>query len=239
MDKAPALPPQRLAMLQWTARMGAVTAEALATHDGVGRPAARSRLIAGGRAGLLSRTRPLTGQPALYTVTKAGLRASGLSGLLPCRVSPSNAQHLIVCAAVAAALEIAYPDHDLLGEPELRTGAGRASAATVQLLATTAARQRTHRPDLALWPAGASGGPVVVEVELTVKAPRRLAEICLAWARSRHVSGVIYIASPAVERALEGAIRKARAGDRIVVLPLAAVAPADACAAAGAIPVGP
>jgi hypothetical protein len=92
-----------------------------------------------------------------------------------------------------------------------------------------------HRPDLVLWPrdtedteAGedleeASGLPVAVEVELTVKAPRRLADICRAWARCRCVAGVLYLAPPEVRRALERALDQVEAGERIAVLGLDAV----------------
>ncbi len=64
------------------------------------------------------------------------------------------------------------------------------------------------------------GNVVVVEVELSVKAPRRLAAICRAWARARHISGVYYLAAPAVARAVERAVAETRAEDRIVVLPI-------------------
>ncbi len=78
-----------------------------------------------------------------------------------------------------------------------------------------------HRPDLVLWPERSRAGdglPVAVEVELTIKAPRRLTEICRAWARCRTVAGVLYIAAPEVARALKRAIDRARAQTRIVVV---------------------
>jgi hypothetical protein len=78
-----------------------------------------------------------------------------------------------------------------------------------------------HRPDLVLWPTGtAEELPVAVEVELTVKAPRRLAEICRAWARCRRVAGALYLAAPGVEHALERAIERSRGGERVIVVPL-------------------
>jgi hypothetical protein len=67
------------------------------------------------------------------------------------------------------------------------------------------------------------GLPIAVEVELTVKAPRRLAGICQAWARSRDVAGVLYLASPPAERALLRAVRAVRGAERIVVVPLDAL----------------
>ena len=62
--------------------------------------------------------------------------------------------------------------------------------------------------------------PVAVEVELTCKAPRRLASICQAWARCRCVAGVIYLAAPDVLRPLARAIEQAHAGERVIALPL-------------------
>jgi hypothetical protein len=223
---SPTMPPERAAMLCWTARMGAVTAEALADREGSSVPSARARLLAAGRAGLITRGRPLMGQPALYTVTRAGLRACGLSGLDPGRVNASNALHAIVCAGVAAALERCYPDHRVLGERELRRDERECGAvlASACLRGTWHDYPPLHRPDLVLWPERSDGRlPVAVEVELTIKAPRRLADICLAWARCRRVAGVLYLAPPEVEPALERAIRTARAEERITVVPLDAL----------------
>jgi hypothetical protein len=167
----------------------------------------------------------------LYTVTRAGLCAAGASALDPCRVSASNALHLIECAHVAAALERCYPDHRVQGERELRSEereCHRALASAELAIGVRGDRsevgQPRHRPDLVLWPLDPVGGlPVAVEVELTVKAPERLAEICRAWARARQVAGVLYLAPPEVERALLRAIERAHAHDRVVVVPLDAL----------------
>ena len=64
---------------------------------------------------------------------------------------------------------------------------------------------------------------MAVEVELSVKAPRRLDAICRAWARCREVGGVLYLAAPEAERALLRAVEQADAAARIVVVPLAAL----------------
>jgi hypothetical protein len=103
--------PERVAIIGWTARIGAITAAALAHRQGTSVASARSTLLAAERARLLHGRRPLVGQPALYTATRAGLRACGLTGLDPGRISPSNALHLIACSSVAATLERCYPDH--------------------------------------------------------------------------------------------------------------------------------
>jgi hypothetical protein len=228
-EQRPTISRERLDVLQWTARVGAVTAEALSDRQRTTVATARSRLRAAEKRGLLARRAPLAGRPALYTITRAGLRASGSRGLEPARVSPASARHLIVCARVAAALERCYPDHSVLGERELRRDereCGR-PLASVQLGRGPDGQPRVHRPDLVLWPTAVDTSlPVAVEVELTVKSPRRLAGICLAWARCRCVAGVLYLVAPGVERALARALAPLDAGERIVVVPLAALPPA-------------
>jgi hypothetical protein len=215
--------PEQIAMLRWTARLGAITAEALALHERRTLASARARLAAGERAGLLSCKRVLAGAPALYTVTSAGMRASGLSGLEPCRVSAANAPHTIACAGAAAALECAYPDHRLMGERELRREEREAGGqvASACLGSGPDGGPLLHRPDLVLWPDGPQERlPVAVEVELTVKAPQRLAEICRAWARCHCVAGTLYLVATAVQRPLARAIDRAQADERIVVVAL-------------------
>lgn len=216
-------PPGRVALLRWTAGLGAVTAEALAVHLGVSVASARGRLRAAEGERLFEHHRPLTGRPALYTATRAGLRAAGVRGLDPCRISASNALHLIECARVAAALERCYADHRVQGERELRCEERecRRALASAELGGGARGRAPRHRPDLALWPLDPAGAlPVAVEVELTVKAPERLAAICLAWARAPCVAGVLYLAPPEVERAVQRAIDRANAEERVVVVPL-------------------
>lgn len=223
--------PDRTAIVRWAAGLGAVTAEAVAVHLGVSPASARGRLRAAEGERLLKRCRPLTGHPALYTVTRAGLRKADVRGLDPCSVSASNALHLIECARAAAALERCYPNHRVQGERELRGEErdGHCALASAELGVrvrgdrSEIGRQR-HRPDLVLWPLDPDGGlPVAVEVELTVKAPERLAAICRAWARSRCVAGVLYLATPKIERAVQRAIDRAHAHERVVVVPLDAL----------------
>jgi hypothetical protein len=215
----------RLDMLRWIAGIGAAPAEALAVREGGSIASARARLAAAEHQGQLLRHRPLAGKPSLYTVTRAGIRATTLSELEPARVSAANAQHMIACALVAAQLQRRYQKHLVIGEPELRLKERRGgSPLGSAVMAWSGGPRLLHRPDLVLWPAADEGeGPVAVEVELTVKAPRRLAEICRAWARARHISGVVYLAPERVERALWRAIRTAQAEERIVVLPLDAL----------------
>jgi hypothetical protein len=222
----PAPTPQQIELARWVASLGAVTAEALAHRLGTSVASARARLAAAQHRNLLARKCPLAGRPALFSLTRAGLRACDAHGIQACSVSGSNANHLIMCAAVAAGLERSYPDHRLIGECELRRDERERDAplASARLSARGAAGDRLHRPDLVLLPrAPRSGLPVAVEVELTVKSHRRLVEICRAWARCRAVAGVLYLVSPAVERPLSRAVEQARAGEQIEILPLIAL----------------
>lgn len=216
----------RAALVQWTARLGAVTAEAVADRYQLTLGSARARLVAAERAMLLARRRPLAGEPALYVLTRSAQRVAGVATAAPCRVTPANALHLIACAHAAAALERRYPGHMAIGERELlrhwRDGVGVLACARLGHDRHGAALM--HRPDLVLVPQrGVTEPPVAVEVELTTKSPRRLEEICRAWARCRSVAGVIYLAAPGVERALERAVARADASSKVLVVPFDAL----------------
>jgi len=213
---------RQLTVLRWTASLGATSAEALAVVEGATIASARGHLAAAERRGLLRSHRPLGGQPALYAPTRAGLRAADLDDLDPVRVSPANAAHLLACCSAAAWLQRRYPDHRVVGEQRLRLGErGMSRPPTSARLGVPAGEPRMHRADLLLWPSSPAGLPIAVEVELTVKAPRRLREICRGWARCRGVAGVLYLAAPEAERALARAIESVAARERIVVIPLA------------------
>jgi hypothetical protein len=215
-----------MAMVRWVAGLGAVTAEGLAVHLGISLLAGRAWLAQAVEEGLLARQRPLANMPALYTTTSTGRRLAGVRGLDPCRPSAAAARHLSECTGVAVALERRYPRHRVQGERELRLrererGCALASA---ELGRGPHGEALMHRPDLVLWPNEPRGGlPLAVEVELTVKAPKRLAGICRAWARARCVAGVLYVVAPEAEAAVSHAVERAQAQRRILVAALGAV----------------
>ena len=223
--------PERLDILRWTASLGALTAEALAVRQAMSVVSARGRLSAARRRGLLARSRPLSEQPALFTLTAAGARAAGLPGLARCRVRPGNASHLIACALAAASLERCYPDQRVLGERELRSSERACGhpLASARISGRYAGFSGLHRPDLVLAPPAEEdlAPPVAVEVELSVKAPRRLREICRAWARCSQVVGVLYLVSEQVQPAVRRAVAAARAQERIAVVRLEALSSSD------------
>jgi hypothetical protein len=214
---------EQIEIARWTASLGAVTAEALAQRTGVSVASARAKLIAARRRKLLASARPLSGRPMLFTATRAGLRACQTRDIDVCRVSSSNANHLIMCAATAAMLERRYPHHRLIGERELRRDERELGHpfASAKLATSRRAQGGLHRPDLVLCPHDPDGGlPLAIEVELTIKSSERLIEICRAWARCRTIAGVIYFAPEDVQRALRRAVAKVRAFEQVVIVPL-------------------
>ena len=215
--------PRTMEAVRWAAELGAISPDALAIRWQVSTSSARGVLRSAEQAGMVAAARPLHGRPALYAVTARGLRATDTRELGTGRVSASNAAHLMAVARVAATLERRHGDHRVQGERGLRRderAAGRALA-SARLGTAPDGGPALHRADLTLWPRPESGGgPVAIEVELTIKAPRRLVAICRAWARCALVDAVIYYAPPDARRAVRRAIEQARAGDRVVVLPL-------------------
>jgi hypothetical protein len=211
---------ERTALLSWISRIGPAGARSVAVRFGCTESSARARLGAGERDGQLRRSRPLADGPSLYALTRNGMRAAGVPEREPARVTAAGARHMTICAEVAAALEVAYGPGCIIGERELRQ-LERRYRERLASVAMGGAAAGEHRPDLVLRRAGT--GAVAVEVELTLKAPRRLAAICGAWARARHVGGVLYLYAPEVGPALERAVAAAGAQQAITMRPLSDV----------------
>ncbi len=216
----------RAAILDWIARLGAATAADIAERFDISPPRARALLQVAQRSGTIQPVRLLHGQPALYLATSAGLRAAGLADLPLARVSPGGFLHVREVARTAVALELALPDFAVVGERELRrweANSGRPLASPDVGRGPDGLPAR-HRPDLVLWPADRVGQPgreaVAIEVELTVKAPRRLDLIVRGWARTRLVGAVVYYATPASLRAVRRAVDDQQAGEIVHVMPI-------------------
>jgi hypothetical protein len=169
--------------------------------------------------------RQVRDEPTLYTVTRKGLRAAQVAGLRPASVSPGGARHAVACCAAASSLTRAFTGHAVLGEPAVRRAERErgGSFAVLDARLRAGGGRPAHRPDLLLINPVHRALPVAVEVELTIKAPERLAAICRAWARSRQVSGVLYLASSEVLGPLARAVDAVRGGERLVVLALEAI----------------
>jgi hypothetical protein len=225
------------AILDWLARIGAGSLDELAGACGLSLRATADRLATLERGGVVRSARLLHGSPTLHTLTRRGLRAAGRSELEPIAVSAPCFAHLLAVARVASALERG-PGLTIGGERELRAferleGRPLASAEVGLARDGTVA---LHRPDLVCW---GEGLPLAIEVELTVKAPVRLATIVRGWARSRLVAGVVYYATPSAARALARAIARESAGERVIVAALGAAGDAASLRVASSIPSAP
>jgi hypothetical protein len=208
----------------WLGRIGAASAEHVMVRFGMGRSWAYARLSRLVSDGLLEQRTLLYRQPGLYIATAEGLRWTFLERFGVYKVGPGGVKHATELAGAAVALHGAFPGWELLSERELRVteaDEGR-TIASVSLGELPGGRPALHRPDLALI---ASGDRVLsIEIELSVKAPRRLQAICRAYARARHVDHAYYLATPPAARAVARAVAETRSQDRITVLALDDVA---------------
>ena len=204
----------------WIGCLGAAGAGHVMGRFYMGRSWAYARLSKLVMDGLLEQKTLLYRQPGLYLATADGLRWRGLERLGVYKVSPGGFQHAQEVANTAVSLHRILPGWEVLSEREIRIHESDQDEliASAKLGELPGGKPALHRPDLAL--VSPNGNVVAVEVELSVKAPRRLAAICRAWARARHISAACYIATPAAARAVERAIAETRTEDRIVVLPI-------------------
>jgi hypothetical protein len=207
-------------LVAWVGRIGAAGAQHVMERFAMGRSWAYARLGGLVAGGLLEQRTLLYRRPGLYLATTEGLRWQGLLRLGVYRVSPGGFEHARQLATAAVALERGLPSWRVVGEREIRLeeADGGRLIASVSVGQLPGGRPAVHRPDLALL--SPQGRVVAVEVELSLKAPRRLAAICRAWARARHIDAVYYLATPAAARALARAIAETRAQERITVLAL-------------------
>lgn len=207
-------------IVDWIGRVGAAGAEHVQRRFGMGRRWAYHRLSLLVADRLLEQRSILYRQAGLYVATIHGLRWCGLQRLGTFRVGAVGFEHARELAHAAAELHHGLPGWRILSDRELRI----AEADVGELIASARVgelpdgRPAIHRPDLALI--DQYGRTVPVEIELSVKARRRLEQICRGYARARHLHHVYYLATPAAARAVTRAITDTRAEDRITVLPL-------------------
>jgi hypothetical protein len=195
---------------------GAVSVEQTMAGLGLSRPTAYRRVAWCIDAGLLQRLQILREGPSLLRATRRGLRFAGQSfpvALVP----PGSVDHWLRCTETALQLAEEFGADRILSERELRQveqGEERPTF-SAQLGEYPNGVPRLHRPDLAIV---GDGLPIVVEVELSRKAPKRLQAIIKGWRRAHWVSEVRYYCEPGRARAgVERAIEHTRADERVRV----------------------
>jgi hypothetical protein len=203
------------AIVEWIARVGAAGAEHVERRCEVTRRVASRRLGALVDERLLARRAVLYREPSLYLVTAAGLRLCGLQHLGVPRIGAGSFRHACEVAGVAVERSCGLAGWRVLSERELRAEEARRDGL---LGSVWTGEGRLHRPDLVLVSPG--GRVVAVEVELSLKAPRRLEAICAAWARARHIDGVYYLTGALAARGVTRAVARTRAEHAVRVLGL-------------------
>jgi len=181
-------------VVEWVGRIGAAGAEHVMRRFGMSRSRAYGRLNRLVGEGLLMQRTLLHRQAGLYVASMQGLRWCGLARLGVHRVGVAGFVHARELAAAAVELHEALDGWQLLGERELRVHEAEEGELLASVAVAWSERRALHRPDLAL--VGPDGRSVAVEVELSVKAPRRLAAICTGYARAGHVDRVYCLAAP-------------------------------------------
>ncbi len=160
---------------------------------------------------LLERRRLLHGEPAVFLATAEGLRLAELD-LRVRKVSAGGLAHATEATWLSLALEDEFGEECVVTEREIRASDGAAERPTYAIEVggrLPARRPRLHFPDFAI--ADPDGGkPLCVELELSAKGSRRLAEIVRAYVRGRHVAGVRYYVTPRSERQLREAVAATR-----------------------------
>jgi hypothetical protein len=204
-------------LVGFVGRHGVVGIDHVLVALGVGQAAAYRRVAACIDRGLLQRLELLRNEPSLICPTAAGLRYAGLGLPVP-TVNPGAVNHWLRCASTAELLGEEFGDENVLTERELRLaelleGRPIASAKLGQL---PSGHPRLHRPDLVAY---ADHRVIAIEVELTPKAPRRLLSIIRAWRGADWVAEVRYYCAPGpTRRAVEAAVAKTYAADRVRIL---------------------
>ena len=206
-------------IVRWIARLGAVSVGQIGRRFEVGRSVAYElvrRLVAGG---LLERTQTLAADPTLISATTAGIAYAGL-GLAPATIRIGEVDHWLACADVAIELERRFGAESVLTDRELRfqERLTRRPIASAKLGETRNGYWRLHYPDLAVV---GEQRTTAYELELTPKSQRRLETILRAWRRARHVERCVYLCPRGpTQQAVESAIRRARAEERVRVVEL-------------------
>jgi hypothetical protein len=189
-----------LEVLEFIARQGVVSREAVAMWAGTARAvtAARERRLR--EAGLVEVLPGIGNSGRIVLCTRPGLRAVCRQELPTPRPSLASLVHSCAIASVAARLE---RDGDrVLTEREIMA----AERSAGKRIYSAERGSRFHRPDLVVL----GEPPEAIEVELSDKSNRRLDEILKGWrwaVAEKRFSRVRYLCSPRalpyVERAVE------------------------------------
>lgn len=208
-----------LELLVYVACQGVVTIEHVMAALGVGRTAAYRRVGHCIDAGLLERLELLRTEPSLLRATRRCLRQLGFDAMPVAEVTAATATHWLRCASLARFLvEREFDSREIWSERDLRlteVTEGRCPA-SIKIGGLASDIPRRHRPDLAVI---SPEYTIAVEVELSLKAPRRLETILRGWRRAGDVDEVRYYCPPGpVTRGVERAVSRTQTADKVRIL---------------------
>jgi hypothetical protein len=208
-----------LELLVYVACQGVVTIEHVMAALAVGRTAAYRRVAHCVDAGLLERLELLRTEPTMLRATRRCLRHLGLDAMPVAEVTPATAVHWLRCASLSRTLiEREFASYEVWSERDLRLAevTQRRPILAVEVGGLASGIPRRHRPDLAVINPERK---IAVEVELSLKAPRRLESILRGWRRAREVEEVRYYCPPGpVTRGVERAVSRTETADKVRIL---------------------
>jgi hypothetical protein len=192
-------------VLEFVARFGVVSREAVASWAGTAQTCTLSRERRLREAGLVKVRCGVWGEGKLLACTAAGLALCGRGELRPARFSLATVRHEAAVAELAAALE--RRGERTLSEREI---VAREREQGARVLSAELSGERYHRADLLRI--GCEGEPPeAVEVELTAKGQARLDELLRAWrwaVAERRLSRVLYRCPPRIKPVVERAVER-------------------------------
>lgn len=194
-----------LEVLEFVARFGVVSREAVAQWAGTAQTCTLTRERRLREAGLVEVRCGVWGEGKLVACTRAGLALCGRGELRPARFSLATVRHESTVAEIAAALE--RSGERVLSEREI---VAREREQGRRVLSAELGGERFHRADLLRVGEGGEP-PEAIEVELTAKGQARLDELLRGWrwaVAERRLSSVTYRCPPRIRPVLERAVER-------------------------------
>jgi hypothetical protein len=194
-----------LRLLGWLGRAGAALPAQAAAYIGHHPVYVQLRLQVMWENQIVDRHHLLKGA-YVYTLSARGLALAELEALGPAQVSRQSLQHALSATWLSIELEHDESISNVIYERELNLLPGHWSFIPRRGAPSANGVGRFHRPDLAIETT--AGGRRAIELERSLKAPDRLAQIIASYGAATTIEKVVYYAvGDLVVGALEHAVR--------------------------------
>jgi hypothetical protein len=203
-----------LEVLEFVARFGVVSREAVAVWAGTAQTCTLERERRLREAGLVEVRCGVWGEGKIAACTRGGLALCGRGELRPARFSLATVRHETRVAEIAAAIERA--GERTLSEREI---AAHERGRGERVLSAELSGERFHRADLIRL--GREGEPPeAIEVELSAKGSSRLDELLRAWrwaVAEKRLARVAYRCPPRIAALVERAVERTQTDAAVAV----------------------